>query len=225
MPLRAAIFDYGMVLCRRNPDAHRNILALTGLDEPAFDRLYWRDRHAYDLGLIDAAAWWSNFARDIGRTFTPAQIETLIENDVLLWTSLNRPMLAWVTALQNAGLRTAILSNMGPDLLRLMRRSPDFAWIARFTHLTWSCELRMAKPDPAIYTFTCERLGVAPAEALFIDDKPENIHAAEALGLRAVQFTDVAQLRGDLAARGLLQDFPQPDEDEAGVPAQSQSEK
>ena len=213
--MQAVIFDYGMVLCQRDPGAFRTLLALTGLDEAGFDRYYWRDRHAYDLGQIDGPAWWSNFARDTGNSFSPAQIETLVENDVLLWTRLNRPMLAWAAALQDAGLATAILSNMGPDLLRLMRRSPDYAWLARFTHLSWSCELHIAKPDPAIYTYTCDKLGVAPAEALFIDDKPENIAAAETLGMHAIQFTGVAQLRRDLAARNLLQNVPQPIDSDA----------
>ena len=208
--MRAVIFDYGMVLCERDPDAYRRLLALTGVDRDTFERLYWSDRHQYDLGRIEATDWWANFARDAGRSFTPAQVATLIECDVLLWTRLNVSMVAWAAALQAAGLRTAILSNMGPDLLRLMRRSPAFSWLSGFTHLTWSCDLHIAKPDPAIYLHTCERLGVAPADTLFLDDKPENIAAAEALGIHGLLFTDVAQLRHDLTTRHLLQGYPLP---------------
>jgi putative hydrolase of the HAD superfamily len=209
--MKAVIFDYGMVLCEHDPDNYSRLLALTGVDRDTFERLYWRDRHQYDLGRVEAPDWWANFARDAGRLFTPAEVATLIECDVLLWTRLNQPMVAWAAALQAAGLRTAILSNMGPDLLRYMRRSPGYGWLSGFTQLTWSCELHIAKPDPAIYLYTCERLGVAPAEALFIDDKPENIAAAEALGLHGFLFTDVAQFCRDLATRNLLQGYPQPE--------------
>jgi putative hydrolase of the HAD superfamily len=86
----------------------------------------------------------------------------------------------------------------------------EFTWLANFNQLTWSCDLGIAKPDPAIYAFTCDRLGVPPSEALFLDDKLENIRGAEAFGLQALQFSNVAQLRHDLAARGLLEQLPEP---------------
>ena len=117
-------------------------------------------------------------------------------------------MLAWAKSLQRAGLLTAILSNMGPEVLRTMRQ--EFAWLADFNQLTWSCELGIAKPDPAIYHLTCDKLGVLPGDALFLDDKIENVRAAEQLGLQALQFRSVEQLRGDLAERNLLGQLPAP---------------
>jgi putative hydrolase of the HAD superfamily len=210
--LRAVIFDYGEVLCQPDPAAHRELIALTGLDRDTFERHYWRDRHSYDLGRHDGPSFWRQFAQDAGLSFTPEQIDALVESDVLLWTRLLDPrMLAWVASLQKAGLRTAILSNMVTEVLGRMRR--DFLWLDGFTQLTWSCELGIAKPDPAIYLHTCEKLGVRPEEALFLDDKPVNIHAAEQVGLHALHFRSVDHLRADLAARNLLQDLPQPGED------------
>jgi putative hydrolase of the HAD superfamily len=210
--IRAVIFDYGEVLCTQDPAPHQRLLELTGLDRATFESLYWRDRRDYDLGHLDGRAYWAKFARDAGLTFTPAQIDALIENDVLMWVSVNEPMLDWVAALQDAGLLTAILSNMVPEVLRYMRQ--EFPWLAPFNQLTWSCELGLAKPDPAIYACTCDKLGVRPGEALFIDDKIENIRGAEHFGLHAIQFRNIAQLRHDLAARNLLQDLPQPSDDE-----------
>ncbi|HEX4312067.1 MAG TPA: HAD family phosphatase [Acidobacteriaceae bacterium] len=206
--MKAVIFDYGEVLCTQDHDAHRRLLALTGLDHATFEGLYWRDRRDYDLGLLDGRGYWSKFGRDAGLSFTTDQIDLLIENDVLMWVKVNEAMLAWVAALRSAGLRIAILSNMGPEVLRYMRQ--EFAWLAPFDQLTWSCELRLAKPDPAIYIHTCEKLGVRPEEALFLDDKIENVRAAEQLGLVAIQFKNIEQLRRDLAARNLLQDVPLP---------------
>ncbi|HEY2739220.1 MAG TPA: HAD family phosphatase, partial [Thermoanaerobaculia bacterium] len=188
--------------------AHQRLLQLTGLDPDAFERLYWRDRRDYDLGLMDGRGYWTKFARDSGLSFTPAQIDGLIEADVVMWTKVSEPMLAWAQSLQRAGILTAILSNMGPEVLRTMRR--EFAWLADFNHLTWSCELGIAKPDPAIYTLTCDKLGVPPADALFLDDKIENVRAALQLGLEAIQFRSVDQLRADLSARHLLDELPDP---------------
>ncbi|MCP5060459.1 MAG: HAD family phosphatase [bacterium] len=49
-----------------------------------------------------------------------------------------------------------------------------------------SSEVGIRKPDPRIFHLTLERLGVAPDEALFLDDYANNVHAAEALGIRGV---------------------------------------
>ncbi|MGA8162555.1 MAG: HAD family phosphatase [Acidobacteriaceae bacterium] len=210
--VRAVIFDYGEVLCQPDPAAHRELITLTGLDRDTFERHYWRDRHNYDLGRHDGPSFWRQFAGDAGLSFALEQVAALIEADVVLWTSLlDARMLAWIESLQNAGIRTAILSNMVAEVLGRMRR--DFVWLRGFTHLTWSCELGIAKPDPAIYLHTCEHLGVRPEEALFIDDKPVNVHAAEQVGLHALHFRSVEALRTDLAARHLLQGLPQPGED------------
>ncbi|HYK38235.1 HAD-IA family hydrolase, partial [Alloacidobacterium sp.] len=94
------------------------------------------------------------------------------------------------------------------DTLAYMRQ--EFSWLGDFDHHTWSCELGIAKPDPAIYIHTCEKLGVAPAEALFLDDKAENIHAAEGVGLVGIQFKNIEQLRRELEERGLLALAPMP---------------
>jgi putative hydrolase of the HAD superfamily len=211
MAIRAVVFDYGQVLCTQEPTAHRRLCEITGLDAAAFDRLYWRDRHGYDLGLFDGRGYWARFAHDAGLHFTPSQIEALLKNDVLMWTSINKPMLAWATALQGAGLLTAILSNMVGEVLRSMRQ--EFAWLANFSQLTWSCELGIAKPDPAIYSFTCTELGIEPQEAVFIDDNATNIRAAQEFGIHAIQFSNIEQLRQELAVRSLLQDLPRPGED------------
>jgi putative hydrolase of the HAD superfamily len=117
-------------------------------------------------------------------------------------------MVEWASALQKAGVRTAILSNMGDVNLAYMRE--HFDWLSGFTHLTWSCELFTAKPDPAIYTHTLEKLGVAAHEAIFVDDIPANIAAARALGIDGIQFSTIEQLRRDLEARDLAGKLPLP---------------
>jgi putative hydrolase of the HAD superfamily len=209
MAIEAVIFDYGRVLSNsEDPVAKGKLLALSGLDESTLFPAYWRFRHAYDIGELNGAAYWARVAGDAGVSFTPGQIEELIETDILMWASLNEEMLSWVVALQDAGFPTAILSNMGEDMLRYMRQ--EFGWLAHFQHHTWSCELGIGKPDPAIYTHTCERLGVAPEHTLFLDDKPENIEAAASVGLNAVLFHSIEQLRHDLKARNLQAGLPVP---------------
>src|SRR5690606_18358965 len=52
-----------------------------------------------------------------------------------------------------------------------------------------SYEVALAKPEPEIYRLTLNRLGVLPGDTLFVDDRPENIEAAAALGIRTLPFT------------------------------------
>lgn len=210
MPIRGVIFDYGMVISQpADPAAHTRMVEVSGLSAEVFDRHYWSNRHSYDLGM-KGPAYWAKVGRGAGTNFTPEQIDHLIESDILMWTSLNEEMLAWVVALQDAGFRTAILSNMVWEILGYMRQ--EFGWLSHFHHHTWSCELGIGKPDPAIYTHTCKELDLLPPETLFLDDKPENIAAAAKLGLHAVQFSTVEQLRSDLVKRGLQQGLPVPGE-------------
>jgi putative hydrolase of the HAD superfamily len=126
-----------------------------------------------------------------------------------MWTTQNPAMLAWQEQLKERGILTAILSNMGDSVLENMQR--EFEWLARFDVLVWSFQLKMAKPDPAIYRHTLEQLGTKAGETLFIDDRAENIDAARALGLIAIQFSTIEKLREDLIRTGLDKELPLPE--------------
>ncbi len=192
-------------------EAHTALVSTAGVPDAVFEQHYWDHRHAYDAGVLNGESYWQSVADGAGFSLTPERLAAFHHHDSLMWGNLNAPMVAWAKALQQAGIKTAILSNMGDVNLAYMRR--HFEWLAGFTHLTWSCELRTAKPDPAIYRHTLEKLGVSAAEALFIDDIPANIAAARALGIDGILFTDVAQLRRDLETRSLSGKLPLPNLD------------
>ncbi len=197
MPLRAVIFDYGMVLTEpANALAHQRMLELTRLDTTAFEHAYWLHRPAYDRGTLHGLTYWPTFARTANITLEPATIAQLIELDIRMWTDLNPAMMRWVEQLHAAKVRTAIVSNMGAEVLAHMRA--NFDWLRGFDQLTWSCELDMLKPEPEIYRHTLERLGVCAEEALFLDDREENVEGARRVGMQALVFRDVATLRNDL---------------------------
>ena len=59
--------------------------------------------------------------------------------------------------------------------------------------LVYSHEVGVGKPSPEVYRITCERLGVAPHEAVFLDDVPECVEAARDFGMRAVLFEENTQ--------------------------------
>ena len=201
MALRAIIFDYGMVLTGpQDPESHAALLRITGLPLDRFESLYWADRHAYDEGKLTGLAFWQKFSSEAGLALSPATIDELNHLDARMWTTQNPAMVAWQQQLRQHGLLTAILSNMGDNVLANLQR--EFLWIHNFDVLVWSFQHLMAKPDPAIYRLVLEKLNVQPGEALFLDDKLVNIKAAQALGMHAIQFSTVDRLRSELIALG-----------------------
>lgn len=210
MGLRAVVFDYGMVLTGpQDLAAHETLKRLTGLEHGRFERLYWADRHAYDEGKLTGLEFWQKLLHDAGIADTGGLAEELNLWDARMWTTENPAMLDWQLALKKRGLKTAILSNMGDNVLANMERT--FDWLPRFDVLVWSYQLKMAKPDPAIYQYTLRELEVEPGEALFLDDRLVNIEAARAIGMHGIVFTNVERLREDLIAGGLDRELPLPD--------------
>jgi putative hydrolase of the HAD superfamily len=207
LPIRAVVFDYGMVLTGPpDPKAHATLLRITGLPLERFEEFYWADRHAYDEGKLTGLEFWQKIDRDAGLHLDNSSIEELNLWDARMWTTKCDAMLAWQLALKERGILTAILSNMGDNVLANMKR--EFDWLSRFDVLVWSYQLRMAKPDPAIYRHVLKELRNQPQETLFIDDRSVNTDAANALGMKSIVFTDVAHLRADLIANGLDAELP-----------------
>ena len=188
----------------RAPIAHAALVRITGLPAERLDNLYWADRPAYDEGKFTGLEYWQKLAREAGLNLSPSAIEELNEWDARMWTTENPAMLAWQLALKQRGLLTAIVSNMGDAVLEHMKRK--FGWLSRFDVLVWSYQLRVAKPDPAIYRYVLEKLETRPEETLFIDDKPVNVEAANALGMKGVVFSTVEKLREDLMREKLMID-------------------
>lgn len=87
--------------------------------------------------------------------------------------------------LKAAGYRLYVLSNMSREFIDFLRRVPVYG---HFDGEVVSCEERTVKPEPRIYEILLDRFGLDPAQTLFIDDRPENIAAAERLGIHGCLF-------------------------------------
>jgi len=184
-----------------DPTAWARMRTIAGLSEDHLHHGYWSHRHAYDRGDLTAEAFWNKAAAGAGITLTPAQLTALIAADIDLWGQLNPPMLDWVHRLQRSGIRTGILSNMGDAMETGLRaRHP---WIEAFDHHTWSHVLNIAKPEPAIYRHAAEGMATPAANILFIDDRAENIAAALAAGMQAIQYSDHPTFEQEMRTRGL----------------------
>ena len=78
-----------------------------------------------------------------------------------------------------------------------------FAFLSWFEGIVVSGTEKMKKPEANIYTLTLDRYKIIPENAVFIDDKLENLHAAAQLGMHGIHFTSAAKLKRDLETLGV----------------------
>ena len=99
--------------------------------------------------------------------------------------------------------RLSIISNFTAELDDIL----EHLGVKRFfLTVINSAFVGVRKPDPKIYRFACTQLNVAPNEAVFIDDRQENIDGAIQYGMNAILFTTPDDLRRQLQAHGILLD-------------------
>ncbi len=208
--LKAVIFDYGDVLClpptREEIEGSAGVL---GISADLYRDLWIQNRDVYDRGDLSAEAYWRKFAEAAGKPPDAAQIEDLNQRDLAMYSRLNPSMLIWMQDLLAAGMKIAVLSNMHANMIRHARE--HFGWLDWLTWKTFSAELRMIKPERAIYEHCLQGLGVAATESLFIDDREVNVLAARSMGIHAIQYESMGQLRNDLRKGGFSVLPPDPE--------------
>jgi len=152
MPLEALILDYGNVLSRsQREDWFQEIAAQVGAPLHAFRDAYWQHRQPYDAGL-PAAEYWRRVLETLGQSSGALEdglaIDQLIEADVASWTEYREEMWSLARSFRVGGGRTAFLSNGVPEAMaRIRAERPLERW---FDVVVVSCEVGVAKPDPAI---------------------------------------------------------------------------
>ena len=97
---------------------------------------------------------------------------------------LDVEMTSWFAGLRRRGLVVGIHSNSCSGAREAERH---WGFEAMTDDIVYSHEVGLAKPDPAVYALTAERLGVRPEAIAFLDDVPANVEAAVACGWRAVR--------------------------------------
>ncbi|MFJ5846421.1 HAD family hydrolase [Streptomyces sp. NPDC092903] len=202
---RCVLFDFAGVIAAGPEGGDRSAMEAR-LDIPPDDfwPAYWSERDAYDNGL-DAPTYWRRVGRSAGANWGQDRIQQLWADDIGYWLHTRVSTTAAARALKDRGIRCAILSNAPADLAAALRQAPAFA---DYQAQIYSCDIQILKPDEGIYTHALETLGLEPSQTAFIDDKPKNTKAAEALGIRSHAYTGPAGLDAFLA--GLTGPHDQP---------------
>lgn len=101
------------------------------------------------------------------------------------WQSTIEPTAALIHDLKAAGYRLYVLSNMSREFIDFLRQQPVYA---NFDGEVISCDEGVAKPMPQIYDLLLERFSLDASQTFFIDDRKENVEAAEAKGISTFHF-------------------------------------
>lgn len=195
MPIRALIFDIGGVLVRtEDPHPRGEYARGLGLTYRELDELVFNRGTAVQatLGEISAEQHWEGVLAALN---LPADELPNLQSAFWGGDRLDTELVETIQALRPR-YRTALLSN-GWSHLRL--------WIEKiwniadaFDEIIISAEVGAAKPDARVFRLALERLGVSPAEALFVDDFPENVEGARAVGMHAILFRSADQVREEM---------------------------
>lgn len=189
------LIDFGGVLTTSVFASFAAFEQAEGLDRLAIARLLRDDPRAADLvsaletGDASDASFEAGFAALLG-----VSPQGLIRR--LLGGARPEPgMIAAVRELRRAGVRTALVSNSWGAA-----SYPEELLNDLFDAVVISGQVGLRKPNPAIYRMAAEKLGLDPAECVFVDDLPNNLGPAARLGMGVIRHTTPAATIAELAA-------------------------
>jgi len=193
--IRNIIFDIGNVLAAFRWREYIEELGFTGetaerLAKATVKHPLWRevDRGAMSLDEIitGMTAFDPGIAKEI-ETFFADRRRLVMEYDYSA---------DWLRSLKNRGYGIYLLSNYSPDHFDYI--STHFRFFGLEDGSVISCREKLLKPDARIYELLLSRYSLKAGECVFLDDTPENITGAEAVGIKGIVFKDYAQGSAEL---------------------------
>jgi putative hydrolase of the HAD superfamily len=189
--MKVALFDLGGVLVR-----FEGVSAVAALSEGRLDpeeaRRFWITSAAvarFETGAIDADTFARQAVAELGFDLEPARFLELFAT----WDQGPLPGARELLAALRGHVRLACLTNNNEIHWRHLR--DRFGLAREFERCYVSYEMRLRKPEAAVFAHVLRDLGERPEEILFLDDNPECVEAGSAAGLtsRLVRGTDEAR--------------------------------
>lgn len=202
--VQAVIFDFDGVIAERGfRAALRALAARCDLDYPPLPGLAMQALidSGYLTGRGSEQAWWARLQAGLGGLGSCRQFRA-----DLLQASVVRPwQLALAERLAGAGYCTAVLSDHTDWLDEIETRQPFGHAFGRVFN---SYYLGASKRESAAFLAVLDAIGAAPDKALFIDDNPDNVARAAALGMTGIVYREREAFLRDLDAAlgGVLAD-------------------
>ena len=179
----------------------------------------WNPRHYYqsyfssedemDFFLTNVCSYEWNNQQDKGRLIKEAEYE-LIKNfpkytkEIIMYYTNHRNMIKGVYQasieqlfeLKSKNFLCYVLSNWSAETFIGMK--DDYPFLNKFDGLLLSGEVKLVKPEIAIYELAISRFNLTPEKTIFVDDKLENIEVAENLNFKTVHLTNPNKIKVEL---------------------------
>ena len=191
--MKHLIFDFGQVLAHYEPAYMVGVYVTDPADakllqEVVFDRLYW-DR-------LDAGTITNEETMAAVKARLPERLWEVADTIYYNWI-YNIPEMEGMRELirrakETHGVDTYLLSNISHYFAD---HAPEIPILSLIDHPVYSSKCGFVKPSAEIYRYILDTYGLNPAECLFVDDRADNVAAAEAVGIRGYVFDgDAAKL-------------------------------
>lgn len=184
------VFDIGNVLATFKPkDFLMDIFKDAKLADQFFEVFFTRLWHEYDQGLYTKEQMIQK-----GLQKMPDQKEK-IKNMMDIWTSYVvgiQKNIDLIHIYQKKGYKVYILSNIPEDSYIYLKEHYNF--IDQVDGGIYSYQHKLIKPDVEVFEVLLDQYDLKANECIFIDDKKENIRAAERLGFYTIWLKDHAKL-------------------------------
>lgn len=190
--LRAVLFDFGGVLTTSPFEAFSNYEAANGLPAGFIRSLNAVDHHnnawarleRSEITVAEFIVAFEKEAAAAGQRIDGAAVLGLLGGEI-------RPaMLAAVRACRERYLVGLLTNNyLGEQAARDPGGQLE-AVLDLFDEVVESSKIGVRKPEPAFFEIACDRLGITPSEAVFLDDLGVNLKPARAMGMKTLKVTD-----------------------------------
>lgn len=203
-PIRAVSLSVDQVLVKlgHTPERAAEWEAIKGLQPGSVGAALWGGPwwHEYIVGKRTVDDYHRAVAGALQMDY-PHEVSAFIEA-FYAGEQLDEEVLALVARLRPR-YRVGLLCNAGPEQqIRLLHKFGLDTRVAFDDH-TVSGVVGVAKPSKVIFQLACERLGVAPNEAVLVDPLPENIKTARAVRMQGILYTGYADLVNCLKRLGV----------------------
>jgi putative hydrolase of the HAD superfamily len=135
----------------------------------------WHRVERGEIPIMEYGTWVMAEAQARGFSLPTRVMQDMVPHDAIVQRARE---------LRDDGYRVAILTNNAKEAGDHWRAILPIEEM--FDLIVDSSEVGMRKPNPAIYRYTAEQLGVAPERCVFLDDAPGNVAGAEAAGMHAI---------------------------------------
>ena len=198
--IRAVLFDFGGVITTSPFEAFDRFERREGLPVGFLRRVNatdpdgnaWARLERGELGIDDFSEVFAAESADLGHRVDGRDVLGLLQGDV-------RPAMVEAVRRCSEAFATACLTNnFGTEDLPIR---PELAEILELFDLVLESRvLGIRKPDPAFYALACQRLDVAPDEAVYLDDLGINLKPARAMGMQTIKVTSWEEALSELSA-------------------------